>query len=137
MCNPRKHFIFFLEYASWSKVTEAYKLKERFFNSSLKTINVLSNVSHSKTYSNIVSARRVYALFFRMKLNAFITKFSKGVKCLCGQRITSFHIVFQCRRVKHFLPSFSEHSLESIFKNFELACQIAKTLLHSPMGHLL
>jgi len=126
-----------LEQTSWKKVTETYHLKERFLNRSVIKTDKARVVSHSKACSNISTARRVNSLFYRIKLNAFVTKFSRNSKCLCGENISNTHIIFECKNTKAFLPQFSENSLRSIFNNLNLAFDIAKGLWHSPIGHLL
>jgi len=74
----------------------------------------------SQTHLSIATTRRVNALYFRLKLNAFITKFCKNVRCLCGEHISNTHIIFECSIVKPFLPTFCEQSVETVFKNPKL-----------------
>ena len=106
-----------IEQASLSKVTEAYQLKKPFLNHSLINTRVTGDVYHPMTITNNITSRRVIALLFRIKLNAFFTKFSKNVTCLCGKHITNTHIIFECQIVKTFLPPFSENSLDKVFNN--------------------
>ena len=77
------------------------------------------------------------SVFYRLKLNAFKTKYISTVRCLCGHTISSAHLLFECLPLKHFLPSFSENSLDKVFSNSELALRLTAHLLASPIGSYL
>ena len=118
-------------------MAKIYLLKKQFLNNSLNDAHTSAVNKPVKTNSSFIIARRIKSLLFRIKLNAFVTKFSKNVRCLCGESISSTHIIFECQSVTPFLPTFSEHSLEKVFDNFKLAFDIAEGLMNSPLGHLL
>lgn len=122
-------------------IQESYRLLEHTsmskFQDSIPNNKCIFEVIHqSNIHSNAFRERQLKALFFRIRLNAFITKFSKNVKCLCGEGISNTH-VFECQNLKPYLPAFPENSIEQVLDNVKLMFDIAKGLLHSPIGHLL
>jgi len=126
-----------LEQTSWGKFKESDQFKERYLKSCLTTAHISCYMAPSQIDSLFITVRRVNSLYFRMKLNAFLTKFCKHVRCPCGDHISNTHIIFECPIVKPFLPKFCEQSLGNVFENSKLAFAIARCLLHSPLEYLL
>ena len=134
-------------------ISESYNLLEK---ESMNHIKILQNriVSTSEKYSssvynfsnvflksgphsNTFRSRQTVSLVYRFKLNAFKTKFVKGIKCCCGSEISGSHIIFECKDLKPFLPNITENSLEKVLNDFLLMFKICNCLLHSPVAHLL
>ena len=88
--------------------------------------------------SNSVS-RQVTSLFFRFRLDALKTKFSKDIKCICGSRLHISHILFSCQSLKPLLPksftdlSLTEDKLPDLLHNTSVLCDIIQCLIHSPI----
>jgi len=115
---------------------ESGQFKERYLKKCPTTSHIFGYMT-PQIDSRFITVRRVHSLYFRMNLNAFLTKFCKHVRCLCGDHISNTHIIFECPIVKPFLLTFSEQSLENIFENSKLTLAIVRCLLHSPLDYLL
>ena len=89
------------------------------------------NINDTYTYKRFIS------IFFKLKLNAFKTKYVSSVRCPCGHNITSSHILFDCLPLRSYLPDFSKKCLNTIFSNHELAIRTTAALLSSPVGSFL
>ncbi len=42
---------------------------------------------------------------YRLRLNAFKTKFCKEIYCICGETISVDHLLLHCNEIKKILPS--------------------------------
>ena len=82
--------------------------------SQLFTFEQIHNIQ-SLNIHNVHTFKYFMSIFYRLKLNAFKTKYSKMVKCLCGQKITASHILFDCLFLKRFLPVLSGHCMNTVF----------------------
>ena len=88
-------------------------------------------------------SRMINSIYYRILLNALKTKFSKNVKCICGESFTLNHALFYCATLSNFLPKnfteqkYTEDSLETIIANDNLVYDIAVNLFHSPVSKLL
>jgi len=116
-----------LEEASFKKNIEKYQQNNRLSHSTLSVNSVVEYIEDLEIHTNAVKERQLKALFFRIRLNAFTTKFSKDVKCLCGEYISNTHIILECEKLKPHLPAFSENSIEQILNNVKLTIDIAKS----------
>ena len=119
----------------WKHVKK--KLQEAGYFSNVLSFQDFGCLLNSRYGYNRVHVRPVISLIHRLKLNAFKTKFSNNGQCICGDRITVFHILFNCRQLKQYLPLIEENSLEKVLLNAPLMCDIALSLMHSPIGSLL
>ena len=126
-----------LEETSINKFLRLHQQRKQSPNSIPGRKSVLKEIHHLKIHANAFKERKLKSLFFRIRLNAFITKFSKNVKCMCGGYISNNHIILDCQNLKPHLPVFSEKSLEQVLSNVSLMFEIAKSLSLSPIGHLL
>ena len=95
------------------------------------------NFSLLMNRSNIKHCRAITTLIFKIKLNAFKTKFSKNVTCLCGNRISTQHILFDCKILQNRLPHIRALSMKDICSNQTLLITVANCLLLSPVYALL
>ena len=92
--------------------------------------------------SNSIS-RQVTSLFFRFRLNALKTKFSKDIKCICGNKFHINHFLFNCQDLKPFLPKsftdllLTEDKLFDLLHNTSVLCDIVTCLIESPILPLL
>ena len=76
--------------------------------------NVFSEYSHYR----ISRLRQIVSLVYRIKLNAFKTKFVKGIRCCCGREISCSHILFECKDLKPVLPHIPVTSLTNVLNDF-------------------
>jgi hypothetical protein len=91
--------------------------------------------------SNLYSCNRhLSKLIFKLKLNAWNTKFSQNVVCVCSQQISVQHLFFEC---PFLLNLYAEKSLtmnnfdiSSVFEN-EIIVEIVKIISSSPVCSLL
>ena len=100
------------------------------------TFDQLRKIQYLKI-NDTYSYKHFISVFFKLKLNAFKTKYVSSVRCPCGHNITSSHILFDCLPLRCFLPNFSEKCLNTIFSNHDLAIHIVFALLNSPVGSFL
>ena len=84
--------------------------------------------------------RHLSKLIYKLKLNAWNTKFSQNVVCVCTQHISVNHLFFECPVL---LKLYSEKNLKmnnfdihSIFGSDKLV-DIVKVIYHSPVHSLL
>ena len=73
------------------------------------------------------------SLMYRFKLNAFRTKYVKDVNCICGEKITNSHVIFNCGHLKAFLPAVPSLSLDQILSEPSLLLDIVLALIRSPI----
>ena len=84
--------------------------------------------------------RTISSLIYRLKLDALKTKFVKTVRCVCGDKISTTHILLDCQQIRSLLPkSFTEkppvkETLSAAFSNVDLIKDIAEKLLNSPVS---
>ena len=92
-----------------------------------------------KTYNGLklYNQRNVTSLLYRLKLDAFKTKFSKNITCLCGERISSGHILSQCEDLKPFLPNIPKYSFQKIISDHKILWDIVVALIQSPISRYL
>ena len=109
-----------LERACVNKQKELHQLKEQSSNWFLNKKYVFDDISKTKAYTNIIRGRQVKNLFFRIRMNAFVTKFSKNVQCLCGESISNAHVMFDCQNMKPYLPTIPHNSLEEVLNDVKL-----------------
>ena len=101
------------------------------------------NLVKYKTGHNLHQERILKSLIFRIRLDAYKTKYCKNVTCICGQNITPFHVIFLCRNTKKYLPIWllslnpSIANFWDIFGNEAKAIEAVKAIVKSPVGHLL
>lgn len=87
--------------------------------------------------------RQISSTTFRLIMNSFKTKFSNNITCICGEKISRDHILFNCPAMMCFLPNSlsdtlpSEDCLPKLFNDFPLLIDIVESLLLSPIGHFL
>ena len=127
-----------LEIAAWERCntnTNGKKLLKKRFSFALVKGKLLN--------SNMHYFRRVTSLSFRVRTNSLKIKFSKDVNCICGQRISLSHILYNCQDVRKLLPlSFTskvlaEENLQDILSDSEVIIDVVEVLLHSPIANLL
>ena len=88
-------------------------------------------------------SRVVSSLCYRLKLNALYCKHIDDVRCPCGERLLSKHILVHCPFTTEYLakdlPSsrFSENDFSDIINDSALLLKIAKSLMNSPLGPFL
>ena len=84
-----------LEKASWESTLQTLKEKNGQKGAFFKAItNCKTSIKgHHR-------CRILNSLIFRIRLDAFKTKYSKNVSCICGKQITPYHILFQCNGMK-------------------------------------
>ena len=109
----------------------------------LHKIFPLAFVKNKLSNSSLYYFRHVMSIIFRLRTNSLKTKFSKNVKCLCGQYISVIHILRDCNDIRKFLPdsfksiSFSQENLKEILNNPDIIFCLVEALLHSPIGNLM
>ena len=96
-----------------------------------------SQTLHSYDGLKIYNQRNITSLIYRLKLNAFKTKFSKNITCLCGDKISNSHILSRSEHLKPFLPAIPKYSLEKILSDQKLLWDIAVALIQSPISRYL
>lgn len=93
--------------------------------------------------SHIHYYRLVSSLVFRLRTNSLKTKFSKNVKCICGQQISLEHILFDCQIIKKCLPHSltynnpSKEDMQDALNDSGVLTEVAQALLHSAISDLL
>eukprot|EP00745_Piridium_sociabile_P044341 TRINITY_DN9277_c0_g1_i2.p1 TRINITY_DN9277_c0_g1~~TRINITY_DN9277_c0_g1_i2.p1 ORF type:complete len:115 (+),score=7.42 TRINITY_DN9277_c0_g1_i2:77-421(+) len=93
--------------------------------------------------STIYYSRLIATVFFRLRLDAMKTKFSKNAKCICGEKFTLHHFLFYCQQLHSFLPKcfidkhFTEDKFREIISDQVLMVDISEALVHSPVHALL
>ena len=94
-------------------------------------VHVNSDISSIKNLNSFEKS-----LAYRWKLNAFRTKYSKNVSCVCGNLISRKHIL-NCVDLKRHLPSIQNVPINSVFAQSSLLQAFFKELRASPIGSLL
>ena len=90
-------------------------------------------------------SRQLSSLMFKIRLNAFKTKFSKDIKCICGHQVSIKHLLLQCPNIKtevkkmvgEILNSQSPLTVPKIVNDFYLLKCFSEVLHLSPVGILL
>jgi ribonuclease HI len=107
-------------------------------------ISILEKAFRNKFFdkkSNLYSCNRhLSKLIFKLKLNAWNTKFSQNVVCVCSQQISVQHLFFEC---PFLLNLYAEKSLtmnnfdiSSVFES-EIIVETVKIISSSPVCSLL
>ena len=127
-----------LKRVTWHRFEDKQKSSNKFVSckNNIFTFNQLQGIEYLKI-NDSYSYKHFISVFFKLKLNAFKTKYVSSVKCPCGHSITSSHILFDCLPLRCFLPNFSKKCLNSIFSNMDLAFHTVSDLLDSPVGPFL
>ena len=60
------------------------------------------SISHYPVLNSVT--RSVLSLVYRLFLNDIKTKFSKDSMCICKDKITVYHILYNCQLTKSYLP---------------------------------
>ena len=94
---------------------------------------IFDNVLNSHKNLGLYNRRNTLSLVYRFKLNAFKTKFSKNVNCICGDKITNSHILFHCASLKPLLPDVRSYPLEQILSEPSLLLDIVFALIETPI----
>ena len=132
-------------------VQEGYSLlKKTIFEKSSKqdrfsrSIDLSSKIQNVESRLNLISktnsfSRQIISLFFRFRLNALKTKFSKNINCICGSKLDISHILFNCQSLKSLFPksftdlSLTEDKLFDLLHNTPMLCDIIQCLIQSPI----
>jgi ribonuclease HI len=131
-----------LERASWKKFTHDYSSAAHYSN--LRSIDTKS-LMFLIPYKNIsgFQLRNILCMINRFRLNAFKTKFSSKVECVCGENFKLEHILFQCKVLKSFLPAtfishgYSLNDLGIVLSDPVIVTDLVLGLLHSPVSALI
>ena len=108
------------------------KAESHFF----KNMSILNNYFFAETVS-LHMCRSITSLFYRVKLDSYITKFSKNVTCPCGQRFINHHILLECPAFQSILPSFDQTPLSDILCDSALILQITLSFIQCPFSKCL
>ena len=122
-----------LQNACWKHFRKKWQDSDHFSPMHDSQILTCENSLISSKLRDVYNYRSTISLFYRFKLNAFKTKFSKNINCICGQNLTNTHILFQCKDLKQFLPSFSCNSLDEILADSSLMLDIVLALTNCPI----
>ena len=68
-----------------------------------KLLGFSRSVSHYPVLNNVT--RSVLSLIYRLLLNAIKTIFSEDVTYICKEKLSVYHILFNCQLMKSFLPN--------------------------------
>ncbi len=123
--------------------SQLQKATWKHFNNNKKPNCFTDDVKYRSNFICDSDNRQITGLIYRLKLNAFKTKYSQNIKCICGKEISPQHILYKCKALKPFLPEILTQEncvkpqLQNIFANHQLMFTIAKGLLKSPVGILL
>ena len=97
----------------------------------------IMNIPYLKIH-DMYQYRRFVSTFYRLKLDAFRTKYSSTTKCVCGKtRITRHHVLYECLTLRAYLPSLSGMSLVDVFSDSDFAFAVTNSLMCSPVRYLL
>ena len=120
------------------------RLKTSESNYSNYCIKTLSTIQSSIILKNLSTtrSRQIMSLMFKLRLNAFRTKFTKDIKCLCGNQITIKHFLLHCPIVNgqitksfgNFLHAHIPLTTEKILNDFILLNFFSEILHSSPIG---
>ena len=129
-----------LKKTSWDNFIKLLKKDDHHFDSKnhnkTKRITMLNSSIFHESHKTF-KTRQIISICHRVKLNAFKTKFSKNVQCICGGPLTSIHVVFECHLLKTHLPNLHYDTFKGVLEDSALLFKIAKGLLGSPIGSLL
>eukprot|EP00745_Piridium_sociabile_P029217 TRINITY_DN4763_c1_g1_i13.p1 TRINITY_DN4763_c1_g1~~TRINITY_DN4763_c1_g1_i13.p1 ORF type:complete len:239 (+),score=0.05 TRINITY_DN4763_c1_g1_i13:231-947(+) len=129
------------------------KVSRDRFNDLLKASNSqyyeycvkVKNAANPKPFlSNLptMHSRQITSLMYRFRLNAFRTKCSKNIHCICGKQITVNHLLVHCPGVRQLVPkTLVDHyltslplSTENILNNYSLLRVFSEFLNSCPVG---
>ena len=89
-------------------------------------------------------SRPISRLIYKLKLNTWRTKFVKNITCMCSEKITINHIIFDCPQL---LTLYEKHGVaddiricgttDILFNDNNLMFKIASALVESPLISLL
>ena len=86
--------------------------------------------------NNLMQIKQIVSLMFRWNTNGFITKFSKNISCICGDKITKDHIL-NCQQLKQSIPILGQYPFTDIKNCTSFSSEFLKSLLSSPIGSFL
>ena len=93
-----------------------------------------------KNINILPCSRQVVSLMYKLKLHSWKTKFCKCVNCICGQKFSVKHVIFECPALKDLYCKnnlvVEEIDLDAIL-NGEKLHAIASILLQSEIRHIL
>ena len=126
---------------------EAYRNLKRIIWLQLEqknqTFTIPANISWCRNIiinlyrGNVKNRRSIAAVISRLKLNALKTKYSKNVKCTCGDMLSPQHIIFDCSNIRNVIPPIDKKSMKEFFSDHSLVLTVAKSLLSSSIYSLL
>ena len=116
--------------------------------SSCEIISIIANSVHSnffKThFESLPCTRKIEILIYKLRLNAWNTKFSKDVTCICAKRISVHHLLFECPVLRNLYKSkeidvcakyTDVHKV--LHDSQQYVASVAEIIYHSPVGKLL
>jgi len=115
------------------------KIAKNEINSQLEKI--INKAFFSDDYKILSCPRNISRLIYKLRLNAWNTRFSQNVACACSEKLSVQHIVFNCpivlkvyeeRGINLDINSSVTHILHS-----PLAIEIAKAIISTPVAKLL
>ena len=115
-------------------LVDSYVWKQ-FEDKQKKYKNCYMNFEISKTLKQFPASRSIQSLMYRWKLDAFKTKYTRNIVCLCGKKITHSHIL-SCVRVKRHIPTLSQ-KVSDIFASPSLTYEFFVSLSKSPIANYL
>ena len=94
------------------------------------------NLDIQRIKNNCGVTKTLLSLMYRWKLDAFKTKYVKGISCICGSKISPSHIL-SCNSLDKFIPVLKQTNLDCVFNSPKLICDFFVSLEKSPIGHYL
>ena len=90
-----------------------------------------------KPYKRIFCPRYIACLVHKLRLNAWKTKFSKDVVCICKEQLSIQHILFDCQFFKNKGMDNSSKSMIEILSDDEKILDVVKILAKTEVAKLL
>ena len=111
-------------------VWKQFQLKQKKYE------NCHTNFEVSKILKQFRASRIIQSLMYRWKVDAFKTKYTRNIVCLCGKKITHSHIL-SCVKVKRHIPILSMSTVSDIFASSSLLYEFFVSLSKSPISNYL
>ena len=116
-------------------INEIHLSKHEYYSMINKFMYKGLNKCHTPTVS-----RNIASLIYKFKLNTWKTKFCKSVNCICDQKFSICHAIFDCPKLK---VLYDRHNLVitemdlNTFLNSENLYSVASIILQSKLRHIL
>ena len=121
-------------------VQECYNLLEK--HSKDKAGCIVNQHTSSMSLLNGLP-REISSLCFRLKYNSLKCKHVHSAKCVCGEKLLSFHVLFNCPSMKQYMPDFqlpdnpTNDDFKTLTSNHSFLANVSRHLIRSPIGTLI